>query len=165
MRKVKKKGRWTDEERDCVEGVCVMGCDSVRPQEPQGGQGEVLSVRRVRALGSPFLIPLSLTDTHPTKTNGISPNKHTHTISLSLALSLTSALTLIIWERSPESASSSTMLSLLSSMFRYLITLGKFNCCEMPGERKSVSPGSMFQGWIPSLQRIALKCEGHFRLS
>lgn len=41
-------------------------------------------------------------------------------------------LTLIIWERSPASASSRTMLSSLSSMkeSKYLMMLGWFSCCR-----------------------------------
>lgn len=41
-------------------------------------------------------------------------------------------LTLIIWDRSPASASSRTMLSSLSSMkeSKYLIMLGWFSCCR-----------------------------------
>lgn len=41
-------------------------------------------------------------------------------------------LTLIIWERSPASASSRTMLSSLSSIkeSKYLIMLGWFSCCR-----------------------------------
>lgn len=47
-------------------------------------------------------------------------------------------LTFIIWERSPASASSRTMLSSLSSMkeSKYLIILGWFSCCRQRERKK-----------------------------
>lgn len=55
---------------------------------------------------------------------------------------LPGTLTLIIWERSPASASSSTMFSSLSSIneSKYLMMLGWFSCCptrEREGGRSS----------------------------
>lgn len=57
-------------------------------------------------------------------------------------------LTLIICERSPASASSSTMLSSLSSMneSKYLITLGWFSCCKYGGTDDKRAPISTGKG-------------------
>lgn len=58
-------------------------------------------------------------------------------------------LTLIIWERSPASASSSTMFSSLSSMneSKYLMMFGWFSCCPrrevgVGGEAEPVRGGT-----------------------